>query len=126
MGHVSPEGESGEGNAVHPPPRASAVRAREVRATGDDRGGDGPVSEAVRAAIPLGVAAIVVVFAAIGLEGEVLSRFIRTNPLQVTVAFTLAIVLPTRSSGLLMRYAGRSSHTGLANPVGWRPSLTKS
>ncbi len=92
VGHVNPGRESGEGNAVHPPQRASAVRAREDRATGDDGGGSGPASEAVRAAIPLGVAAIVVVFTAIGLEGEVLSRFIRTNPLQVTVAFTLAIV----------------------------------
>jgi hypothetical protein len=68
------------------------VRARDDRATGGDGGGGGPASEAVRAAIPLGVAAIVVVFTAIGLEGEVLSRFIRTNPIQVTVAFTLAIV----------------------------------
>jgi hypothetical protein len=45
----------------------------------------------VRVAIPLGMATIIGVLAVLGVEGDLLDRFIRDHPEQVAIAFGLAV-----------------------------------
>jgi len=50
------------------------------------------VPEKLRKAIPLGMATIIGVLAVLGVEGELLDRFIRDHPRQVAIALVLGIL----------------------------------
>ena len=56
-----------------------------------DNGGSA-LTEAVRVAIPLGIALVVGVFVALGIQGEVFARLIRDSPDAVAMALLLAVV----------------------------------
>lgn len=50
------------------------------------------MTEKLRKAIPLGMATIIGVLAVLGVEGELLDRFIRDHPRQVAIALVLGIL----------------------------------
>ena len=67
---------------------------------------DSHLEDAVRLAIPLGVALLVIVLVALGLEGDDRSRFIRNRPGAVGTAF--ALVIAGVSLPLIARSLGRT------------------
>jgi len=60
---------------------------------GDDRSaGRGSVVDRTRLAVPLALAVVASVFVALGIQGTILSRLLRNDPIAVAAAFALAIV----------------------------------